>query len=43
MKKHYPDDYLAKKEKKIAEMLKKLGIKPEGVYHYDEQVLCVNT
>ena len=37
------DDYLAKKEKEIAEMLKKLCIEPEGVYHYDEQVLWVNT
>lgn len=37
------EDYLAKKEKEIAKMLKELGIEPEGVYHYDEQVLWVNT
>jgi hypothetical protein len=37
------DDYLAKKEKEIADMIKELGIEPEGVYHYDEQVLWVNT
>ena len=34
---------IAKKEKEIAKMIKKLGIEPEGVYHYDEQVLWVNT
>ena len=37
------DDYLAKKEKEIARMIKKLGIEPNGVYHYDEQVLWINT
>jgi hypothetical protein len=37
------EEYLAKKEKKIAIMLKKFGIEPEGVYHYDEQVLWVDT
>jgi IS1 family transposase len=37
------EEYLAKKEKEMAQMIKKLGIKPEGVYHYDEQVLWVDT
>ncbi|KZX15897.1 hypothetical protein MBCUT_12230 [Methanobrevibacter cuticularis] len=32
-----------KKEKEIGEMIKELGIEPEGLYHYDEQVLWVNT
>jgi len=40
--KELADEYLAKKEKKLAKMIKKLGIEPEGVYHYDEQVLWVN-
>jgi len=35
-------DYLDKKEKEIAEMIKKLKIEPEGVYHYDEQILWVD-
>jgi lysophospholipase L1-like esterase len=35
--------YLAKKEKEIGKSIKKLGIEPCGVYHYDEQVLWVNT
>ena len=37
------EEYLAKKEKEIAQTIKKLGITPEGVYHYDEQVLWVET
>jgi len=41
--KELADDYLAKKEKEIAKMIEKLGIEPEGVYHYDEQVLWVST
>ena len=36
------DDYLDKKEKEMDEMIKKLGIEPEGVYHYDEQILWVD-
>ncbi|MCL2115574.1 MAG: hypothetical protein FWH29_05065 [Methanobrevibacter sp.] len=36
-------EYLDKKEKEIAMMMEKLGIEPQGVYHYDEQVLWVNT
>jgi hypothetical protein len=37
------DEYLAKKERKISKMIKELGIEPGGVYHYDEQVLWVDT
>ena len=36
-------EYLDKKEKKLRKMIKKLGIEPEGVYHYDEQYLWVDT
>ena len=30
------EEYLARKEKELFKMLKKLGIEPCGVYHYDE-------
>ena len=36
------DEYLARKEKEMSMMIKELGIEPEGVYHYDEQVLWVD-
>jgi DNA repair exonuclease SbcCD ATPase subunit len=37
------DEYLARKEKEMNAMIKKLEIEPEGIYHYDEQILWVDT
>ena len=36
------EEFLEKEEKKLEKSLKKAGIKPSGVYHYDEQYLFVN-
>ena len=36
-------EYLAKKEKEVAKMIKDLGIEPSGVYCYDEQYLWIDT
>ena len=36
------EEFLEKEEKKLEEELKKAGIEPSGVYHYDEQYLFIN-
>lgn len=37
------ESYLLKKEEEIESLLKEFNIEPSGFYHYDEQVLWVNT